>query len=88
MSNPEGRSQAKYTYKMNCCGARELKSNIVEDAVKNPHKYVGCLLCFGRGWIANAQADEGYVCPECHGDGITLSQLMKDQKFLEEQQNE
>jgi len=76
VSNPEGGRKANYPY--NHTATREKISNVIEDAVKYPKKYIGCPLCFGRGWIGNSMDDEGYVCPECKGDRIVLSLLGKE----------
>jgi len=85
--SPGGGREPNYPY--NHTTEREPKGGIIKDALKSPYKYVGCRLCFGRGSLCDLVDDMGrsmgkVTCPECHGDGITLSQLMQDTKFLGE----
>ena len=47
---------------------------VLKDVQRQPEKYVGCPLCFGKGFICEKiSTDGGILCPECEGMGIIIS---------------
>ncbi len=56
------------------------QTQIILDAVKNPKKYKGCDLCFGRGYIRGYEDTKESICPKCEGHGIIKEYEMLSKK--------